>query len=103
MTIPTPVPPEARVRLKGLGFVLLGGGLFVVGLIIAGSWRNMPAFVLVATVFAGLALVPKGALEALTGRRWADNPQWVRYVALIVGIPGFIAALGYGMYLVFHR
>ncbi len=99
----TLVTPNASVRLRGLSFVLLGAGLFVAGLVIAASWRNTPPIVLVGTVFAGLALVPKGALELLTGRRWVDNAQWVRIVALVVGIPGFLAALAYGMYLVFHR
>jgi hypothetical protein len=91
------------VRVRGLLFVLLGVGLFGAGLAVAALWRNTPPMVLAGTVIAGLALVPKGALELLTNRRWADNAQWVRITALIVGIPGFIAALGYGMYFAFHR
>jgi uncharacterized membrane protein HdeD (DUF308 family) len=61
---------------------------------------------LAATVIIGVAFVPKGALQLLTGRRWVDNPHWVRIVALVLGIPGFIAgayaALGYAFYLIFN-
>lgn len=57
---------------------------------------------MIGMVFVGLAFVPKGALQLLTGRLWAENPGWVRVVALVVGIPGFIALLVLTLWLVFR-
>jgi hypothetical protein len=53
--------------------------------------RRIVAVALIPAVvpFAGTGLVLTciGGLQALTGRPWGDNPQWVRIVFLIVAIP----------------
>ncbi len=92
----------ALVRLNGLLFILIGGALFALGISLAAARRGAPEAVLMATVFLGLAFVPKGALQVLTGKLWAENPRWVRVLALVLGIPGFIALLVTSPWLVFR-
>lgn len=92
----------ARVRRNGLLYVLAGAVLFAAGIALAAAWRDMPPAVMAGTIFVGLACVPKGALQLITGKHWADNPHWVRIVALVVGIPGFIALLITSLWLIFR-
>lgn len=78
--------------LAGMAFIAGAIGGFCLGVFLGPAYsKAMAQFVCVPMAIPGVALIPWGIAEILTGRKWQQINPLVRILFLVIGFPGFIA------------
>lgn len=96
------------IRRNGLKRVAAGSGILggiAVVLLIGFGVFDSPAIdrlalaLVVPPGVGAFCWIVVGLLQAMTGRTWNDNPEWVRLLALVVFLPAtfFVAAVLFGV------
>lgn len=97
-----PVNGESSSSIRAVGFKRLLTGIALTGTAIGcfclrvslgfPFMERVSQSLIVPLIVPGLALIPWGIAEILTGRKWQNISPFARMLFLVVGIPGFFAA-----------